>query len=92
MHTLSIVRANQVWALNATCIPTVKDCNLSMDGRFSWRDKVFVESTSRSVKYELVHARLATVSRCTVGNTPGFHRSHRRLYSVQIDMPTRYVN
>ena len=67
-----MVRVNQVWAVNATCIPMVKDCNLSMDGRLSWRDKVFVEPTSRSVKYELVYARLATVSRCTLGTRRGF--------------------
>ena len=32
-------------------------CQLSMDGRGAWRDKVFVERLWRSVKYERVHVK-----------------------------------
>ena len=32
-------------------------CQLSMDGRGAWRDKVFVERPWRSVKYERVHVK-----------------------------------
>ena len=33
-------------------------CQLSMDGRGAWRDKVFVERLWRSVKYERVHVKV----------------------------------
>ena len=34
-----------------------QDCQLSMDGRGAWRDKVFVERLWRSVKYERVYLK-----------------------------------
>ena len=33
----------------------VKGCRLSMDGRGTWRDNVFIERVWRSVKYEYIY-------------------------------------
>ncbi|MCK9215907.1 MAG: integrase core domain-containing protein, partial [Rhodoferax sp.] len=40
-----------------TEVVLAKGCKLSMDGRGSWRDNVFVERIWRSVKYERVYLK-----------------------------------
>jgi putative transposase len=53
---------------------------ISMDGRGSWRDNVFVERLRRSVKYEEVYLRAYdTVSeaRASIGRYLGFYNTRR---------------
>jgi putative transposase len=58
---------------------------ISMDGRGSWRDNVFVERLSRSVKYEEVYLRAydsVNAARVSFGRYRGLYnskRSHSRL-------------
>ena len=52
---------------------------ISMDGRGSWRDNVFVERLWRSVKYEEVYLRALRQCRrcpCFARPVPGFLQSH----------------
>jgi putative transposase len=53
---------------------------ISMDGRGSWRDNVFVERFWRSVKYEEVYLRAydsVAEARSSIGGYPGFYNRKR---------------
>ena len=53
---------------------------ISMDGRGSWRDNVFVERLWRSVKYEEVYLRAydsVAAARSSLGNYPGSYNRKR---------------
>jgi len=50
-------QGSQFTAEEFTEVVLAKGCKLSMDGRGSWRDKVFVERIWRSVKYERVYLK-----------------------------------
>jgi transposase InsO family protein len=47
-------QGSQFTAEEFTRVVLARGCKLSMDGRGAWRDNVFVERLSRSVKYERV--------------------------------------
>jgi len=47
-------QGSQFTATEYTNVVLARGCKLSMDGRGSWRDNVFVERVWRSVKYERV--------------------------------------
>jgi len=77
LRNLVIGFPNQVWAMDITYIPMARafvglmqehDIRISMDGKNSWRDNVFVERLWRSVKYEDVYLRAyETVSAVRTG-------------------------
>jgi putative transposase len=50
-------QGSQFTAEEFTEVVLAKGCKLSMDGRGSWRDNVFVERIWRSVKYERVYLK-----------------------------------
>lgn len=50
-------QGSQFTATEFTEVVLAKGCKLSMDGRGSWRDNVFVERVWRSVKYERVYLK-----------------------------------
>ena len=50
-------QGSQFTATEFTDAVPAKGCKLSMDGRGSWRDNVFVERVWRSVKYERVYLK-----------------------------------
>ncbi len=50
-------QGSQFMADEFTEVVLAKGCKLSMDGRGSWRDNVFVERIWRSVKYERVYLK-----------------------------------
>jgi putative transposase len=50
-------QGSQFTAEEFTGVVLAKGCKLSMDGRGSWRDNVFVERIWRSVKYERVYLK-----------------------------------
>jgi len=50
-------QGSQFTATEFTDVVLAKGCKLSMDGRGSWRDNVFVERVWRSVKYERVYLK-----------------------------------
>ena len=57
-----------------------KDIAISMDGRGSWRDNVFVERLWKSVKYEEVYLRAyesVSEARAALGRYFGFYNSRR---------------
>ena len=59
---------------------------VSMDGRGSWRDNVFVERLWRSIKYEEVYLRASdTVSgaRASIGRYLAFYNGRRPLSSLE---------
>jgi len=51
-------QGSQFTAEEFTSIVLAQGCRLSMDGRGTWRDNVFVERLWRSVKYERVYLRV----------------------------------
>jgi putative transposase len=72
------------------------DIAISMDGRGSWRDNVFVERLWRSIKYEEVYLRAYdTVSdaRASIGRYLAFYNSRRPHSSLDRQTPdTAYFN
>jgi putative transposase len=63
-----------------TGVPLENGIAISMDGRGSWRDNVFIERLWRSVKYEEVYLRAYdTVSeaRASIGRYLGFYNTRR---------------
>jgi putative transposase len=53
---------------------------ISMDGRGSWRDNVFVERLWRSIKYEEVYLRAYDTvwdARTSIGRYLAFYNGHR---------------
>jgi putative transposase len=63
---------------------------ISMDGRGSWRDNVFVERLWRSIKYEEVYLRAYdTVSeaRASIGRSPAFYNGRRPHSSLDRQTP-----
>ena len=63
---------------------------ISMDGKGSWRDNVFVERLWRSVKYEEVYLRAYdTVSeaRASISRYLGFYNSRRPHSSLDRQTP-----
>jgi putative transposase len=63
---------------------------ISMDGRGSWRDNVFVERLWRSVKYEEVYLRAydsVAEARGSIGNYLGFYNRKRPHSSLDGRMP-----
>jgi putative transposase len=66
------------------------DIAISMDGRGSWRDNVFIERLWRSIKYEEVYLRAyETVSeaRASIGRYLGFYNSRRPHSSLDRQTP-----
>jgi putative transposase len=66
------------------------DIAISMDGRGSWRDNVFVERLWRSVKYEEVYLKACeTVSeaRASIGRTLAFYNGRRPHSSLDRQTP-----
>ena len=72
------------------------DIAISMDGRGSWRDNVFIERLWRSVKYEEVYLRAyASVAdaRASIGRYLGFYNSRRPHSSLDRQTPDQaYFN
>ncbi len=70
--------------------------SISMDGKGSWRDVVFVERLWRSVKYEEVHLkayRTAAEARASIGSYLRFHNSRRPHSSFDQQPPAQaYFN
>ncbi len=70
--------------------------SISMDGKGSWRDVVFVERLWRSVKYEEVHLkayRTAAEARASIGSYLRFHNSRRPHSSFDQQTPAQaYFN
>jgi hypothetical protein len=54
---VNVDQGSQFTAIAFTDAVHACGCKLSMDGRGAWRDNVFVERLSRSVKYEQVYLR-----------------------------------
>jgi putative transposase len=69
---------------------------ISMDGKGSWRDNVFVERLRRSVKYEEVYLkayRTAAEARAAIGSYLRFYNSRRPHSSFDQQMPDQaYFN
>ncbi len=64
LRAMKIDRANQVWALDTTYIPMAKGfvdlvhqsgAQISMDGKVSWRDNVFIERFWKTLKCNHVY-------------------------------------
>lgn len=51
-------QGSQFTATEFTSVVLGASCQLSMDGRGAWRDKVFVERLWRTIKYEHVYKRV----------------------------------
>ncbi len=65
---------------------------ISMDGRGSWRDNVFVERLWRSVKYEEVYLRAydsVAEARASIGRYLGFYNAKRPHSSLDARTPTK---
>jgi hypothetical protein len=84
LSKLPIVRPNQVWTTDISCIPMAKGfvclIAISMDGRGAWRDKFVVERLWRSVKYEEVYLRAyGSVSevQTSIGRYLNFYNNRR---------------
>ena len=72
------------------------DIAISMDGRSSWRDNVFIKRLWRNVKYDEVYlrayARVAD-ARASIGRYLGFYNSRRPHSSLDRQTPDQaYVN
>ena len=69
---------------------------ISMDGKGSWRDNVFVERLWRSVKYEEVYLKAyesVAEARCGIGGYFGFYNTRRPHSSLQRRTPDQaYFN
>ncbi len=69
---------------------------ISMDGRGSWRDNVFVERLWRSVKYEEVYLRAydsVAEARASIGRYLGFYNAKRPHSSLDARTPDQaYFN
>ena len=73
-------QGNQITSLAFTGVLIRNDIAISMDGKGSWRDDVFVERLWQTVKYEEVYLRTyETVSeaRPSIGRYLGFYNSRR---------------
>jgi putative transposase len=73
-------QGSQFTSLAFTGVLIRNDIAISMDGKGSWRDNVFVERLWRTVKYEEVYLRAyETVSeaRASIGRYLGFYNSRR---------------
>jgi len=83
-------------AAEFTGVLLAKCTAISMDGKGSWRDNVFVERLWRTVKYEEVYLRAYdTVSdaRASLGRYIAFHNLRRPHRSLDRQIPDRaYFN
>lgn len=71
-------QGSQFASTNLIRVPATREIRIGMDGRGAWRDKVFVESLWRPIKYEEVCLRAcASVAETDIGTG----RSLRRLLS-----------
>jgi putative transposase len=73
-------QGSQFTSLAFTGVLIRNDIAISMDGKGSWRDNVFVERLWRTIKYEEVYLRAyETVSeaRASIGRYLGFYNSRR---------------
>lgn len=86
-------QGSQFTADEFTEVVLAKGCKLSMDGRGSWRDNVFVERIWRSVKYERVYLKDDECQRrprrhCQLARTGTTRTGHIRvwphLYSARV--------
>jgi transposase InsO family protein len=57
LRGLRVDRPNQVWAMDITGLLKDTGVRISMDGKGSWRDNVFIERLWKSVKYEEVYLK-----------------------------------
>ena len=73
-------QGSQFTATEFTDVVLARGCKLSMDGRGSWRDNVFVERLWRSVKYERVYLKAydgVSVARADIADYLGWYNTHR---------------
>jgi putative transposase len=89
-------QGSQFTSLAFTGVLIRSDTAISMDGKGSWRDNVFVERLWRTVKYEEVYLRAyETVSeaRASIGRYLGFYNSRRPHSSLDRQTPDQaYFN
>ena len=90
------VESAQFTSVAFTRVLRDNDIAISMDGRGSWRDNVFVERLWRSIKYEEVYLRAYdTVSgaRASIGRYLAFYNCRRPHSSLDRKTPdTAYFN
>ena len=73
-------QGSQFTSLAFTGVLTKAKVAISMDGRGSWRDHVFVERLWRTIKYEEVYLRAYDTvgqARTSIGRYLGFYNGHR---------------
>ena len=73
-------QGSQFTATEFTEVVLAKGCKLSMDGRGSWRDNVFVERVWRSVKYERVYLKAydgVSAARADIANYFDWYNTER---------------
>ena len=89
-------QGSQFTSLTFTGVLIRNDIAISMDGKGSWRDNVFVERLWRTVKYEEVYLRAyASVAdaRASIGRYLGFYNSRRPHSSLDRQTPDQaYFN
>jgi putative transposase len=89
-------QGSQFTSLAFTAVLIGNGIAISMDGKGSWRDNVFVERLWRTVKYEEVYLRAyETVSetRASIGRYLGFYNSRRPHSSLDRQTPDQaYFN
>lgn len=89
-------QGSQFTSLAFTGVLISNDITISMDGKGSWRDNVFVERLWRTVKYEEVYLRAyetVTEARTSIGQYLGFYNSRRPHSSLDRRTPDQaYYN
>lgn len=79
-------QGSQFTADEFTEVVLAKGCKLSMDGRGSWRDNVFVERIWRSVKYERVYLKAydsVSAARADIADYFAWYNSQRPHSNLQ---------
>jgi putative transposase len=89
-------QGSQFTAEEFTDVVLAKGCKLSMDGRGSWRDNVFVERIWRSVKYERVYLKAydsVSAARADIGDYFDWYNSQRPHSNLERITPEQvYLN
>jgi len=89
-------QGSQFTAEEFTDVVLAKGCKLSMDGRGSWRDNVFVERIWRSVKYERVYLKAydsVSAARADIADYFAWYNSQRPHSNLERITPEQvYLN